>query len=94
MFEPILDPRKPNWKRRLACTVLVLSLVMGFVWIWRITQMPLKSYKGPLNPLSDEESHLATRLSAHVAYLSETVGESWLNHWQWNSETPFVNLKL
>jgi hypothetical protein len=53
---------------------------MGFVWIWRITQMPRKSYKGPLNPLSDEESHLATRLSAHVAYLSETVGERWLNH--------------
>ncbi len=75
MFEPILDPRKPNWKLRLACTVLVLALVMGFVWIWRMTQMPLKSYKGPLQPLSDEESQLATRLSAHVTYLSETVGE-------------------
>jgi Zn-dependent M28 family amino/carboxypeptidase len=75
MFEPILDPRKPNWKLRLACTVLVLVLVMGFVWIWRITQMPLKSYKGPLQPLSDEESQLATRLSAHVTYVSETVGE-------------------
>ena len=75
MFEPILDPRKPNWKLRLACTVLVLSLVVGFVWIWRMTQMPLKSYKGPLQPLSDEESQLATRLSAHVTYLSETVGE-------------------
>lgn len=66
MFAPILVPRKPNWKRRLACTVLVLTLVMGFVWIWRITQMPLKSYKGPLHPLSDEESRLVTRLSAHV----------------------------
>jgi Zn-dependent M28 family amino/carboxypeptidase len=75
MFEPILDPRKPNWKLRLACTVLVLFLVMGFVWIWRITQMPLRSYMGPLHPLSDEESQLATRLSAHVTYLSETVGE-------------------
>jgi len=79
MFEPILDPRKPNWKLRLACTVLVLSLVMGFEWIWRITQMPLKSYKGPLKPLSDEESQLANRLSAHVAYLSETVGERCLS---------------
>ena len=75
MFEPILDPRTPNWKLRLACTVLVLSLVMGFVWIWRMTQMPLKSYKGSLQPLSDEESQLATRLSGDVKYLSETVGE-------------------
>jgi Zn-dependent M28 family amino/carboxypeptidase len=75
MFEPILDSRKPNWKLRLVCTVLVLSLAMGFVWIWRMTQMPLKSYKGPLHPLSDEEFQLATRLSAHVTYLSETVGE-------------------
>jgi len=37
--------------------------------------MPLKSYKGPFQPLSDEESQLATRLSADVKYLSETVGE-------------------
>src|ERR1700731_1286754 len=75
MFEPILDSRKPNWKLRLACTVLAFSLSMGFLWIWRMTQMPLKSYTGPLQPLSDEESQLATRLSAHVTYLSETVGE-------------------
>src|SRR5208282_1843222 len=75
MFEPILDAGKPNWKLRLACTVLALSLVIGSAWIWRMTQMPLKSYKGPLQPLSDEESQLATRLSAHVKYLSETVGE-------------------
>jgi hypothetical protein len=75
MLEPILDSRKPNWKLRLACTVLAFSLSMGFVWIWRITQMPLKSYKGPLQPLSDEESQLATRLSDHVKYLVERVGE-------------------
>jgi Zn-dependent M28 family amino/carboxypeptidase len=75
MFEPILDSRKPNWKSWLACTVLVLSLVAGFVWIWRMTQMPLKSYEGPLQPLTEEESKLATRLSAHVRYLSETIGE-------------------
>jgi Peptidase family M28 len=75
MFESILDPRKPNWKLRLVCTALVLLLVMGLVWIWQMTQMPLKSYKGPFQPLSDEESQLATRLSAHVKYLSETVGE-------------------
>jgi hypothetical protein len=75
MFEPILDSRKPNWKLRLACTVLVLSLVMGAAWVWRMTHMPLKSYRGPFQPLSSEESQLASRLSADVKYLSETVGE-------------------
>jgi hypothetical protein len=75
MFEPILDLRKPNWKLRLASAVLVLALVTIFVWIWRMTQMPLKSYQGSLPPLSDEESQLATRLAAQVKYLSETVGE-------------------
>lgn len=37
--------------------------------------MPLNSYKGPLQPLSKEDSQLATRLSADVTYLSQTVGE-------------------
>jgi hypothetical protein len=75
MFDSILDPGKPNWKLRLTYAVLVLSLVMGFVWIWRMTQMPLKSYKGSLQPLSVEESQLATNLAAHVKYLTETIGE-------------------
>jgi Zn-dependent M28 family amino/carboxypeptidase len=48
---------------------------MGFVSIWRMTQMPLRSYKGSLQPLSVEESQLATNLAAHVKYLSETIGE-------------------
>jgi len=75
MFEPILDPRKRNWKLWLVFASLGLFLAMGVVWIWRMAQMPLRSYKGPLQPLSQEESQLAARLSAHVKYLSETVGE-------------------
>jgi hypothetical protein len=75
MFEPILDSRKPNWKLLLAWTALGLPLLVGLVWVWRMTSMPLKSYNQPLQPISDDESQLATRLSAHVKYLSETVGE-------------------
>ena len=76
MFEPLLlETRRPNWRLRAACAALALFLVAGFVWIWRVTQMPLESYKRPLPPLSDEESQLATRLSAHVKYMSQTVGE-------------------
>ena len=37
--------------------------------------MPLTSYGGPLPPLSQEQSQLAERLSAHVKYLSVTIGE-------------------
>jgi Zn-dependent M28 family amino/carboxypeptidase len=75
MLEPILDSRRPKWKLRLACTVLGFSLVAGFVWIWRMTHMPLKSYHGPLQPLSYDESEIAARLSADVKYLSQTIGE-------------------
>lgn len=75
MFEPILDARVPNWKLRIALVILLVSLCAGFVWVWRMTQMPLRSYSGPLQPMSQDESQLASRLSAHVNYLSETVGE-------------------
>jgi len=75
MFEPILDARVPNWKLRIALAMLLASLCAGFVWVWRMTQMPLRSYNGPLQPMSQDESQLASRLSAHVKYLSETVGE-------------------
>jgi Zn-dependent M28 family amino/carboxypeptidase len=80
MFEPILDSRKPNWKFRLACAVLFLSLAFACAWMWRTTRMPLRSYKGHFQPLSQEESQLAARLSAHVKYLSETIGEKNVSH--------------
>lgn len=75
MFEPVLDAKKSNRKLRLVCAVLAFSLLAGFVWVWRMTAMPLKSYKGVLPPLSDQESQLAARLSTDVKYLSETIGE-------------------
>lgn len=37
--------------------------------------MPLRSYKGSLPPVSAVQSDLASRLSAHVRYMSETIGE-------------------
>jgi Zn-dependent M28 family amino/carboxypeptidase len=75
MFESIDGPKGPNWKFRFVCAVLVLALVLGFAWLLRMTQMPLRSYKGPLPPLSHEESELADRLSADVKYLSTNIGE-------------------
>ena len=63
MFESIGGPKGPNWKLRLVCAVVVLALVTVLVWLLRITQMPLHSFKGPLPPLSREQSDLADRLS-------------------------------
>jgi len=75
MFESIGAPQGPNWKLRLVCVPLVLALVVGLGWLLRITQMPLRSYNGPLPQLLPEQSELANRLSADVHYLSAAIGE-------------------
>lgn len=74
MFESISTPTDPNWKLRIALAVVIAALGAGGVSILRMTQMPLKSYKGPLPALSSAQIELATRLSEHVRDLSETVG--------------------
>jgi len=75
MFESISVPKGPNWKLRSACAALAVVLVFGLGWLLRMTQMPLRSYEGPLPPLSHEQSELADRLSADVNYLSTAIGE-------------------
>lgn len=52
-----------------------LALALGFAWLLRVTQMPLRSYQGKLPPLSAQEEQLSKRLSEDVQYLSMTVGE-------------------
>jgi hypothetical protein len=75
MFESIMAPTRPNWMLRIAAAAAIVALGAGFVSLWRMTQMPLKSYKGPLPPLSLAQSELATRLLVHVRSLSMTIGE-------------------
>lgn len=75
MFESITVPTRPNWVLRIAAAAVIVALGAGFVSLWRMTQMPLKSYKGPLPPLSVAQSELATRLLGHVRSLSVTIGE-------------------
>ena len=75
MFESLSEPKRSNWKFRMALTALLLALLLGVIWLLRMTQMPLKSYKGPLPALSPEQTELAQRLSTHVKYLSVKVGE-------------------
>jgi hypothetical protein len=75
MFESIGSPNRPNWKLRFVCVALALALIWGVSWLLRMTQMPLRSYKGPLPPLSHEQLEISDRLSAEVNYLSATIGE-------------------
>lgn len=75
MFESLSESRRPNWKLRLVVAVLCLLIVWGLVWLLRITQMPLRSFNGPLPPLSHKQSELSDRLSTQVKYLSVNIGE-------------------
>ena len=75
MFESVEFASRPNWKLRIASAAIALALVAGFIWFLRMTQMPLRSYAGPLPPLSQEQLELRDRLSAHVRNLSVTIGE-------------------
>lgn len=75
MFESINTPTRPNWMLRMAAAAVLVALGAGFVSLWRMTQMPLRSYKGSLFPLSEPLLDLANRLEAHVRYLSGTIGE-------------------
>src|SRR5690242_13757444 len=80
MFESFSAPRRPNWKLRIAGAAAILLLCAAFVSVWQMTQMPLRSYKGALPPLSTTQSELAERLSEKVRQLSSAIRERNLLH--------------
>jgi hypothetical protein len=80
MFESISAPKRPNWILRIAVVAVMVALGAGFVWVWRMTQMPLRSYYGTLPPLSTAQSELAGRLSEHVRHLATAIRERNLQH--------------
>jgi hypothetical protein len=80
MFESISAPKRPNWILRIAVVAVMVALGAGFVWVWRMTQMPLRSYHGTLPPLSTAQSELAGRLSEHVRHLATAIRERNLQH--------------
>jgi len=75
MLESISTSTAPNWKLRIVLAALIVMLVAVVVFLWRMTQMPLRSFRGPLPALSTTQSELASRLAEHVKYLSATIGE-------------------
>lgn len=74
MFETISAPRRPDWKMRIVVVAASVACGVGIFSLLRMTQMPLKSYRGPLPPLSVAQSELAGKLSEHVRYLSTAIG--------------------
>ncbi len=75
MFESFNAPTGPNWVLRIVLALVSLVLGAGIASLLRMTQMPLRSYRGPLPALSSEQSQLAGQLAAHVRNLSVTIGE-------------------
>src|SRR5215469_9726505 len=75
MFEQVGESAGLNWKFWLVLAAVLVALLATVVWILRMTHMPLKSFKGQFAPLSAEETETSRRLSQHVQYISETVGE-------------------
>jgi hypothetical protein len=75
MFESIAHSKQSKWKPKLALALVVVVLATLLVWILRMTQMPLRSYEGPLPPLSVEETEIRDRLAVHTKYLSAAIGE-------------------
>ena len=59
----------------MTCLAIAAALAVVVIWLVRMTQMPLRSYKGSLSPLTAGESEIRDRLSSHVKYLSVTIGE-------------------
>jgi len=75
MFESVGIPSGPNWKLSFASAVVIIALGTVVVSVWRMTEMPLKSYRGVLPPLSAAQLESSGRMTEHVRYLSTTIGE-------------------
>lgn len=75
MFEQTGDSAGHNWKIWLILAATLGALLTTVIWIFRMTHMPLESFTGQLAPPSAEENETEERLSRHIQYLSETVGE-------------------
>jgi len=75
MFEFTSPKRGRNRKLRILLGSVTLALAATAVWLLRMTQMPLHSYRLPLPPLTNEQAEIRDHLTPDVKYLSETIGE-------------------
>ena len=64
-----------KWRLRFLLALLVLTISGVLGWFLWLTEMPLRSYAGPLPQLTSEELELRDRLSAEVRHLSVDIGD-------------------
>jgi hypothetical protein len=60
--------------KRLVVLFLVLFVLVAGCW-WSMIRMPLKSFRGPLPPLSPQQTALRDELRRHVEKLGGEIGE-------------------
>ena len=75
MFESIATPKGSNWILRVTLFVIACLVMFAVTSLWRIIEMPLKSFKGELPPLTPGQTQTSAELSKHVRVLSEDIGE-------------------
>ncbi|MEM9195319.1 MAG: M28 family peptidase [Myxococcota bacterium] len=62
-----------RWRRALMGIAIPAGALMA-VW-WLCVRMPGESYRGPLQPTSDEERQVELELRRHIRVLAEDIGE-------------------
>src|SRR5215831_13458459 len=69
---PMPRPRRWSWRGVALRWSIILALLVLFGAF--MTEMPGKSYSGPLPPLTPNETEIKTNLQKHVSMLAEEIG--------------------
>lgn len=94
MIESSFKPA-PKWRLRLLLALFALTASVALISFLRITQMPLRSYKGPLPPLSAQEIELRDRLQSDGKDLSVTIGDrSFLHPQSLDAAAEYLSSRL
>ena len=75
MFDQLSTTMDSKWVWGAVLVAPAGAVLALLIWLLYMTQMPLKSYAGPLDPLSPEQRETSINLSQHVRYLAVTIGE-------------------
>jgi len=74
-------PRRSDWRSLLLrWTILIGVVILSLMFF---TNMPGRSYSGPLRPLSAFEREVIEQLKRHISMLGEEIGER--NIWKYNN---------
>src|SRR2546429_5681890 len=69
---PMPRPRRWSWRGVALRWSIIMALLVLFLAF--MTEMPGKSYRGPLPALTSDEAEIKTNLQKHVSMLAEEIG--------------------